>query len=140
MVNFNITGVTVSQFTTIFSENDFIVKVDERDASQLKIWATSCGGQLFNTMRGSEGIAEKLDSSNLKLVLMQLGNRLVTEKGYQPSNQMAAQRIFVGAASYSTTMIAAFTEWLNRSDEAQQILKDMGFDWPTAPRPNVHPE
>lgn len=77
-----------------------------------------------------------MENQNLKLALMTLGNRLVTEKGYLPANQFVSQRVLVGTGLHNTSMIAAFTEWLNRSPEAQQILTDMGIAWPVVERPS----
>jgi hypothetical protein len=73
---------------------------------------------------------------NLKLLLMQLGNKLVTEHGFQPSNHMTAQRVLVGVGENHTTMIHAFTEWLNRVPEGQEVLKEMGIAWPVVERPS----
>ena len=69
---------------------------------------------------------------NLKLALMLLGNRLVTEHGFEPAN---AQWPIRDINAKSTSFISTFTEYLNTHEEAQQILKELGFDWPVSKRP-----
>lgn len=66
---------------------------------------------------------------NLKLVLMQLGNRLVSEHGYGPAWSRELP---------NTGMISQFTKWLNGTPVAQEILAEMGVEWPT--KENPHPE
>ena len=61
---------------------------------------------------------------NLKEVLMTLGNRLVTERGFDPGSVKARD------VSASTKPISEFTEWLNNTDDARGILASMGIDWP----------
>ena len=60
---------------------------------------------------------------NLKQVLMNLGNRLVTERGFDPA-------VFDNPDRKSTVPIRVFTEWLNHTPEAIEILKEMGINWP----------
>jgi hypothetical protein len=50
---------------------------------------------------------------NLKLVLMTLGNRLVTERRFA-----------------STQPIIDFTNFLNQCPDAREILAEMGLEWP----------
>lgn len=64
--------------------------------------------------------------TNLKRVLMELGNRLVTEYGYVPGKARTPT---------CTGAIIDFTEWLNNTPEAREILENMGFEWPVAERP-----
>ena len=74
---------------------------------------------------GAEEIKKRLEEVNrinLKEVLMELGNRLVTECGYDPAIPNSGLR--------STQWIANFTEWLNNMPEAREILDSMGIDWP----------
>ncbi len=59
---------------------------------------------------------------NLKLALMELGNKLVSERGYHPGWDTRSPR--------STKPIVDFTKFLNECPEAQEILSDMGIDWP----------
>lgn len=66
-----------------------------------------------------------MDRPNLKLILMQLGNKLVTERRFNP-----------GAAAVgpepSTMPITIFTRWLNETPDAQEVLDELGIDWPVA--------
>ena len=53
---------------------------------------------------------------------MELGNKLVSERGYKPANWTNDKK--------STKPIVDFTVFLNNCAEAQEILKEMGIDWP----------
>ncbi len=64
---------------------------------------------------------------NLKQILMELGNKLVTERGYNPG----------WAKDYSTKPIVDFTMFINQSPPAQEVLAEMGIDWPM---PNLDKE
>ena len=61
------------------------------------------------------------DYRDLKLVLMLLGNRLVTEQHFSPAP-------FPGPRS--TKPIDDFVRWLNDCPEARELLKEFGYDWP----------
>jgi hypothetical protein len=50
---------------------------------------------------------------------MNLGNKLVTEHGYNPG--------FYN--TYSTKPIVDFTNFLNESPEARVILQELGLEW-----------
>lgn len=65
---------------------------------------------------------------NLKEILMVLGNRLVTERKYFPSS------VGENEGLVSTRPITAFTNWINETPDAQQILSELGFIWPTISR------
>lgn len=69
-----------------------------------------------------------MEATNLKHVLMELGNWLVTNHGYLPPQPLP--RI---PENYqrSTTAIKIFTDWLNQSEEARHVLAEQ-FDiiWP----------
>lgn len=92
--------------------------------------------------------------TNLKQILMILGNRLVQERNFFPSSTVNSQlsrlkneaiigddeakRRYLRALSedegfVSTRPITEFTEWLNRTKDAQQILFELGFSWPMTP-------
>lgn len=58
---------------------------------------------------------------NLKAILMELGNRLVTEHGYHPAGSRGIP---------NTGHIKAFTDWLNHTREARKILSELGVEWP----------
>lgn len=60
---------------------------------------------------------------NLKMVLMQLGNKLVMEHGYDPATVMPVK-------IYNTVAIHNFTEFMNNSPEARVVLREMGLEWP----------
>ncbi len=61
---------------------------------------------------------------NLKKLLMDLGNRLVTERGFNPANYPGK----------STKPILDFTNWLNRTPDAIEILAEVGVEWPIVKR------
>jgi hypothetical protein len=63
-------------------------------------------------------MSEKID---LKRVLMELGNRLVTEYGYNPVDGFIYEN--------TTLPIKDFTEFLNAHAAARQILAEMGYSW-----------
>ena len=66
---------------------------------------------------------------NLKKALMDLGNKLVIEHGFDPG----APSGYVGpvcVGDTSTQAICEFTEWLNRNHKAREVLAEMGIEWP----------
>ena len=63
---------------------------------------------------------------NLKGVLMELGNRLVVEHGWEPADARW-QRVPAGD---HTGLIAGLTQQLNDSQEMRELLGALGFDWP----------
>ena len=65
---------------------------------------------------------------NLKGVLMELGNRLVVEHGWEPADARW-QRVPAGD---HTGLIAGLTQQLNDSQEMRELLGALGFDWPIA--------
>jgi hypothetical protein len=63
-------------------------------------------------------------NKNLKLDLMLLGNKLVTEYGYPTGNQMIGSSWFLNAVNN-------FTEALNEAPpEVLELLSEFGYDWP----------
>lgn len=60
---------------------------------------------------------------NLKKILMRLGNRLVTERGFAPTLEF-----------HGTKHITEFTEWLNRTPDAIELLREEGMEWPVVQR------
>ena len=76
---------------------------------------------------------------NLKGVLMELGNRLVTEHGWGPGPASLVHSIhgsrYGDDPAYRrgnvTAMLIALTEMINRTPEMQRALESMGGDWPT---------
>jgi hypothetical protein len=64
---------------------------------------------------------------NLKGVLMELGNRLVTEHGWEPASGSLWERIPSGD---HTGLIAGLTQQINDSPEMRELLGALGFDWP----------
>lgn len=67
---------------------------------------------------------------NLKRLLMEFGNKLVGEKGFEPSGPMppALQRAL--KEDHSTEPITAMATWLNEHPEAVGALREMGINWP----------
>lgn len=59
---------------------------------------------------------------DLKEVLMNLGNKLVTERGMEPS---------IGPINtlYGTQPIEAFARFLNEHEDAREVLQNLGFNW-----------
>lgn len=70
--------------------------------------------------------------TNLKKVLMELGNKLVLERGFDPVGDSALSPLIVKdlMSDHTTAYITMFTTWLNAHPDAQDILKDMGIEWP----------
>ena len=68
----------------------------------------------------------KMERPNLKAVLMELGNRLVTEHGWEPA---AGAWVRVPAGD-QTGLIAGLTQQINDSQEMQVALFDLGVEWP----------
>lgn len=62
---------------------------------------------------------------NMKRILMELGNRLVLERGFAPSVEWDDH------GQESTLPIKRFTDWLNGCTSARELLADMGVEWPT---------
>lgn len=77
--------------------------------------------------------ADRAKNGGLKLVLMNLGNTLVTEHGFDPANTRPIELLPI---QRTTTLVAAFTEFVNNHPEAQQVLKEMGIAWPVVERPS----
>ncbi len=94
--------------------------------------------------------ARDTTDGGLKAVLMELGNRLVTERGFTPGPQ-PFETFFdpegggddngqVDVQVYNpeqrrTSIITLFTEFLNIHKDAQVILRELGFAWPVVQRP-----
>lgn len=70
------------------------------------------------------GLSENERRKNLKLSLMELGNKLV-EVGYDP----LPYGHFVPSEK-RTRAITMFTEWVNANVEVRDALEEMGFKWP----------
>lgn len=65
---------------------------------------------------------------NLKQILMELGNRLVQEKHFYPAGSRGIP---------NTSPITQFTEWLNRTREAREILSEMDVVWPVTTQQEI---
>ena len=59
---------------------------------------------------------------------MQLGNRLVTDKGFSPGYDM--RKPINKRNENDTSRIIEFTNWLNQTPDAREILAEMGVEWP----------
>ena len=65
-----------------------------------------------------------VENKNLKLDLMLLGNKLVTEHGYPPGNHAIGSSWFLNAVN-------RFTEAMNEAPpEVREFLAELGYDWP----------
>tara|TARA_R110000824_G_C15120702_1_gene668037 strand:- start:307 stop:636 length:330 start_codon:yes stop_codon:yes gene_type:complete len=71
-------------------------------------------------------IAEVDRLRNLKGVLMELGNRLVTDHGWWPPNP----RWQAKDEEDHTGLIAGLTQQINDRPEMRELLNEFGFDWP----------
>lgn len=67
---------------------------------------------------------------NLKRLFMEFGNKLVTERGFDPSGPMPPALKQALKKDHSTEPITALTTWLNEHPEAVSALKEMGINWP----------
>lgn len=67
---------------------------------------------------------------DLKRILMELGNKLVLEHGYEPSGPMPENLRAGLQTDVSTEPITLFAEWLNANPDARRILAEMGVQWP----------
>ncbi len=72
-----------------------------------------------------------VDGINLKLVLMNLGNRLVHERHFDPS--------VVTDNPSNTHPITDFVNWVNGCEDAQTLLWEAGFSWPVNLNPKPTP-
>lgn len=75
-------------------------------------------------------ILNHLMGVNLKLALMELGNQLVLNHGFDPCVGKLASLPQVKEITRSTEIIGLFTQWLNDTPEAQEILATLGINWP----------
>ena len=68
---------------------------------------------------------DEMDRPDLKAVLMELGNRLVIEHGWEPA---AGAWVRVPAGD-QTGLVAGLTQQINDSQEMRELLDQLGFDW-----------
>lgn len=67
---------------------------------------------------------------NLKAILMELGNRLVTEQKWLPAAAVNPDVKEAIAREKSTQPIVDFTQFLNDNPEAVSLLAQLGLEWP----------
>ena len=70
---------------------------------------------------------DEMARPNLKLLLMELGNRLVTEHGWEPPAGKWWDRVPSGE---HTGLIVALTEQINAKPAMQESLTALGVEWP----------
>ena len=70
----------------------------------------------------------KMERPDLKLLLMELGNRLVTDHGWWTPNP----RWQAKDEEDHTGLIAGLTQQINDRPEMRELLGALGFDWPIA--------
>jgi hypothetical protein len=75
-----------------------------------------------------------MEKLNLKKLLMEMGNHLVLNCRHDPAMMSQLTTDIVHDNRHSTIIIAMFTEWLNKSAEAQMWLEEQGIDWPVVKR------
>jgi hypothetical protein len=73
-----------------------------------------------------------MQMTNLKKVLMELGNKLVLERGFEPVGDAAISPTIMAdlTSDKSTAYITMFTIWLNSNPDARDVLRELGVDWP----------
>ena len=64
---------------------------------------------------------------NVKMLLMELGNRLVIEHGWEPA---AGTPALMSTAMNSTAMIRALTIQINSRPDMREALVALGYEWP----------
>lgn len=69
------------------------------------------------------------DAMDLKRMLMELGNRLVSDMRFDPSGPIPPEVREALRTDHTTEPIVLFTEWLNLHPEAQDVLAEMGVQW-----------
>ena len=65
---------------------------------------------------------------NLKLLLLELGNRLVLAHGWEPGGGAGASTC--GQTRDHTGLINGLTKQINDSPAMREVLTALGFDWP----------
>ena len=70
---------------------------------------------------------DEISRPDLKLLLMELGNLLVTEHGWEPAAGKWWDRVPSGE---HTGLIAALTEQINAKPAMQESLTALGVEWP----------
>jgi hypothetical protein len=69
----------------------------------------------------------KMARPDLKLLLMELGNRLVIEHGWEPA---AGTPALMTAPAESTGLIRALTIQINSRPDMREALTALGYEWP----------
>lgn len=67
---------------------------------------------------------------DLKRFLMEFGNRLVTEHGFDPGGPVPPEIREALRTDHSTETLILVAEWLNLHPEIHPIMKEMGVQWP----------
>lgn len=67
--------------------------------------------------------------TDLKEVLMKLGNRLVLEKQWEPAWPGFLKENRRWTEIESTTILALMAHWFNTHLEAREFLRELGFEW-----------
>jgi len=74
-----------------------------------------------------------MDIVDLKKLLMELGNALVSDFGFDPCIVHEGMRdevlAYKDTEENSTLFIALLTVWINKHPEVQEVLWKMGFKW-----------
>lgn len=83
-------------------------------------------------------LLERADRFNLKRFLMEFGNKLVLERKFLPPGGVSKNGKIPNYGNLSdfqktTDVILLFTQWLNNSPEALEVLEEMGIDFPVSP-------
>ena len=71
---------------------------------------------------------DEMERPDLKRMLMELGNRLVTDHGWEPVAGAGARTC--GQTRDHTGLIAGLTQQINDNREMRELLNEFGFDWP----------
>jgi hypothetical protein len=128
-------GKSTKPLDTPFDLNELLVYLmlrGEMPADRVKVIedAVASDPEIAELVESYKPIVKVLMGVNLKLALMELGNQLVMNHGFDPCIGKLAALPHVKEISHSTEIIGLFTQWLNQTPEAQDILSTLGITWP----------
>jgi len=90
-------------------------------------YGVSAVDRLIDTLRR---MIQSPHRKDLKEVLMHLGNDLVRKHRYHPPyKEISAEFGRTASEGRCTDLVAAFTEFVNLSEEAREVLDSLGLDW-----------
>ena len=84
--------------------------------------------QIYFNFASRRELERRDNGPDLKRVLMELGNRLVTDHGWEPVAGAGARTC--GQTRDHTGLVAGLTQQINDSPAMREVLTALGFDWP----------